>query len=77
MIHMRYQISTNDKQDFYMAFHGSDFYFSLWDLDQYLRNQCKHNPNLLAGEQLDAIEKVRDELREIMSEHGVDFNHIE
>jgi hypothetical protein len=74
---MRYQLATNDKQDFYMVFHGSDFYFSLWDLDQYLRNQVKHNPNKLSGEQLDAIEKVREQLNEIMSEYGVDFNHIE
>ena len=60
-----------------MAFHGSDCYFSLWDIDQYMRNHCKYNPSKLTGDQLDAIQKVRDELREIMSEHGVDFNQVE
>ncbi len=74
---MRYQLETNDKQDFYMALHGSDFYFSLWDIDQYLRNQSKYNPDNLSGKQLDAVDKVREELHEIMSEHGVDFNQIE
>jgi len=73
---MRYQISTNDKQDFYMAFHGSDFYFTLWEFDQdVLRKKIKYGENL-SKKQIDILEKVRDELYEIMSEHGVDFNHI-
>ena len=73
---MRYQISTNDREDFYLAFHGKDFYFTLWEFDQdVLRKKIKYDESL-TQEQLDIVEKIRDELYEVMSEHGVDFDHV-
>lgn len=64
-------------KNFWMAFHGSDLYFTLWDFDNdVLRNHIKYNPDNLSGKQLDLLEKIRDELYEIMSSHGVDFNSV-
>lgn len=64
--------------DLYMAYHGSDLYFTLWDLDQdYFRKNIKYNPRDLSDEQLIILEEARDELYKIMSEHGVDFDHVE
>jgi hypothetical protein len=75
-IKMRFQLSTNDREDFYMAFHGKDFYYALWELDQdVLRHKIKYDENL-TEEQLAIYQEVRDKLYEIMSEHGIDFEHI-
>ena len=70
-----YKIETSDKQDYYMAFHGSDFYYTLWDLDQSLRSKIKYNEKL-TDEQIKVLQDLRDELGELMYEHGVDFEHI-
>ena len=72
---MKYKIETTDKQDYYMAFHGADFYFTLWDLDQSLRSKIKYNDKL-TDEQIKVLQDLRDELNELMYEHGVDFEHI-
>jgi len=73
---MRFQLSTNDREDFYMAFHGRDFYRVLWEFDEdVLRAKIKYDESL-TDEQTELLEKVRDELREIMDDHGVDFSHI-
>ena len=72
---MRFKLETNDRQDFYLAFHGNDFYYCLWDIDQSLRSKIKYNETL-TDEQIKVLQEVRDELGETMSEHGVDFEHI-
>ena len=72
---MKFKLETNDKQDFYMAFHGADFYFTLWDLDQSLRSKIKYNDKLTA-EQIKVLQDLRDELSELMYEHGVNFDNV-
>ena len=72
---MKFKLETNDKQDFYMAFHGSDFYFTLWDLDQSLRSKIKYNDKL-TDEQIKVLQDFRDELSELMYEHGVNFDNV-
>lgn len=73
---MRFKLETNDRDDFYLAFHGKDFYFTLWEFDQdVLRKKIKYDESL-TEEQTAMLEKVRDELYEIMNEHGIDFEHI-
>jgi hypothetical protein len=63
--------------DLYMAYHGDDLFFTLWDLDQYLRTITKYNPDNLSDEQVDVADKARDKLYALMEEHGVDWNHVE
>jgi len=63
--------------DFYMAYHGDDFYSILWNLDQYLRNQIKYHSDDLGEEKEVALQSVRDKIYELMENHGVDFNHVE
>jgi hypothetical protein len=73
-----YTLQTKDEEDFYLAYHGKDFYWVLWDFAQdVLRHHLKHNPEDLTGEQLDIVEKISDRFYEIMNEHGVDFDHVE
>ena len=73
---MRFQISTNDREDFYLAFHGKDFYFTLWEFDQdVLRKKIKYDESL-TEEQTAIYQEIRDKLYEIMDEHGIDFNSV-
>ncbi len=74
---MIYTLQTKDEEEFYMISHGKDFYFTLWDFAQdVLRHHLKHNPENLTDEQYEIVEKIRDRFYEIMSEHGVDFDHV-
>ena len=64
--------------DLYMAYHGDDLYFTLWDLDQgFFRYHLKHNPTDLTEEQLEILQKGRDMLYELMEEYNIDFNKVE
>ena len=71
----KYKIETNDKEDFYMAFHGSDFYDTLWDLNQELRNTAKWGA-VEQGLDVDTLDHVGSMLHEFMSDHNVDFEHV-
>lgn len=66
---MKYQIETDDKQEFYMAYHGDDCYFALWDLDQWLRDEIKYNDK-------NDLQPVRDTLNKIMQDHNIDFENV-
>ena len=63
--------------DFYMAYHGEDFYFLLCDLDQYLRSQIKYHSDDLSEEKEAALQLARDKIYELMDNYEVDFNHVE
>ena len=71
---MRYKLETNDKHDFTLAFHGSDLYLSIYDMDKWLRNEIKHGN--ISSEKKDALQAARDELHNILSEHGVSTDMV-
>jgi hypothetical protein len=58
-----------DASDHLLATHASDFYLSLFDMDQYLRNILKYGHEFKSADE--ALEKVREELHEIMTERNV------
>jgi hypothetical protein len=63
--------------DVYMAYHGNDLYFILWDLDNdFFRKHIKYNPDL-TGKEYKLLEEGRDMLYELMEKYGVDFDHVE
>ena len=63
--------------DLYMAYHGTDFYFTLWELDQFLRTITKYNPDDLSEDVVDMADKVRDKIYDLMNDNDVDFNHVD
>ena len=63
--------------DLYMAYHGSDFYFTLWDLDQFLRTITKYNPDDLSEEVVEMADKIRDKIYDLMDDYDINFNHVE
>jgi len=46
---------------------------SIWEFDQYLRNEIKYTDNL-TDEQSEAYEHIREKLREILNENDVKLN---
>jgi hypothetical protein len=56
--------------DMYCAYHGMELYLVLWDLDQYLRDEVKHNDR-------EDLQEVRDKLHEYMEYWGVEFGRVE
>ena len=72
---LKYKIETSDKQDHWLAFHGSDFYHTLWDLDQELRSIAKYGAEE-QGLDVDTLDHVRSMIHELMTDNGIDFEHI-
>jgi hypothetical protein len=52
--------------DAQVALDGWKYRVAIWEIDQYLRNEVKYNESL-PGEVAEAYEKLRDEIREILS----------
>jgi len=52
--------------DAQVALDGWKYRVAIWEIDQYLRNEVKYNESL-PGEVGEAYEKLRDEIREILS----------
>ena len=59
--------SVEEAEDLRSAIDGYKWKGVAWDLDQYLRNKLKYNEDSLSGEVLDALEKVREELRDLIN----------
>ena len=60
-------------EDARVAIDGWNWQNAMWELDQHLRSEIKYNDKL-TGETQDAFEKVRDKIREILSNNHIDLN---
>lgn len=63
----------DEQHEYAMANKGIYMTNIIWDLDQWLRSELKYNGSITEI-QGNIYEKVRDQLRDIMSEHGLTFN---
>jgi hypothetical protein len=61
-----------DQHDFDLAVNGTKAQSALWEMDQYLRNELKYSDDR-SFEDLKLLQEVRDQLREIMFENGLNF----
>jgi hypothetical protein len=59
--------SVEEAEDLRSAIDGWKWKMVAWDLDQYLRNKLKYNDDSLSVEVLDALEKVREELNDLIN----------
>lgn len=46
-------------------------YIALWEFDQEMRRQIKYNTQEYNGDQLDALDKLRDKFYEILNDNNV------
>ena len=60
-----------DGDDFELAVKGGEFMLTLWDLDQWLRNELKHGS--LSDEKYESYDKVRTMLHDLMADYKVQF----
>ena len=59
-----------DKEEMESAINGWKWKMLVWDLDQHLRSELKHN-DALTGEAYEAVEKIRETLYELKNEIGL------
>jgi hypothetical protein len=46
-------------------------YIALWEFDQEMRSQIKYNTQEYNGDQLDALDKLRDKFYEILNDNQI------
>jgi hypothetical protein len=64
-----------DQPDFDLAVNGAKAQVALWEMDQWLRAQYKYMSDAEYSEdKYGTFEKCRERLREIMFEHGLNFD---
>ncbi len=62
-----------EQKEFEIASNGSKWLIAMWDLDQHLRANTKYAPDDMHEEAYKAYEEVREKLREIMNDSGLNF----
>jgi hypothetical protein len=62
-----------DEPEFKLALMGSSYHSVLWDLDQELRSDLKHNDSL-TDQEYEKVKLIREKLHELMREYGVSFD---
>lgn len=65
-----------ERDEFKLATNGTNYFCILWDIEQYLRSELKHNDKLTI-DQIEILDEIRDKLREFMSNVGVSFDDVE
>ena len=58
-----------DNQEFELATKASKMYCTLWELDNWLRQEIKYKDK--------ELDEVRDKLYELMKENRIDFDIVE
>ena len=71
--------SVEESHDARVALDGMKWKMAMWDLDQLLRSTTKYGASLVnpskeaTSDEIDTAEKVRDELREILTGYGLNL----
>lgn len=75
---MKAQLTFNlpDEQiEFNDAINGSNYRAIIWEMDQYLRSQLKHE-QLWDEKVHDKVQEIRDELQSILENHSITMDQI-
>lgn len=67
---MKVTIELEDDSEVYFAINGSNYWNTIWDLDQWLRAETKYNEEL-SEEKYDAFDLVREKIREFLNDNKV------
>jgi hypothetical protein len=63
-----------DDEQFMLAVKGKDMMMVLYEFDQHLRTETKYAPDTMSKEVYDSLVKVRETLRELMSNNNISFD---
>jgi hypothetical protein len=61
-----------EETEFKMAVNVSNYFTTLWDMDQWLRSEIKYNDRL-SEEEYKTFEKVREKLYVLLNENNITF----
>lgn len=61
-----------EETEFKMAVNVSNYFTTLWDMDQWLRSEIKYNDKL-SEEEYKTFEKVREKLYVLLNENNITF----
>jgi len=64
----------DDSEVHLLAVNAANLYSSLWDMDQELRKLLKYGNDLKTADE--ALERMREFLRETMADHGVSLDMV-
>ena len=68
---------NEDDARFYMICNAENLYWSLYDLDQELRDMVKYTDKAESQNlDIDTLDHVRSMLHGMMADHGIDFGHV-
>ena len=72
---LEFNLDESDDRDAHMrAVKSLDMALALWEMDQYLRAECKYGE--LSDDAYAATEKAREKLREILNENNLTFDEL-
>ena len=63
-----------EQPEFNFATQGSDWWNVCWRMDQWLRGNIRHAPDSMSDDELEAYERCREELREIINNSGLNLD---
>ena len=71
--------SVEESHDARVALDAMKWKMAMWDLDQILRSTVKHGVSITnrskeaSGEEMDVADKIREEIRDILSGYGLNL----
>ena len=69
---IEFNLDEPDDVEAHRKFTTLDYvYIALWEFDQEMRRQIKYNTKEYNGEQLDALDKMREKFHEILNENQI------
>jgi hypothetical protein len=63
--------SFEESEEIRLALDGGKWKQTVWEIDQYLRSEIKYANESVSEETINALEKVREELREIINSNNL------
>jgi hypothetical protein len=65
-----FTVEAESEYDLRVYTQASAMWSTIWDFDQYLRNEIKYSENI-TGEQMETYDKIREKLHELLNENDV------
>ena len=63
----------DDQSDFESAVNGYKWQLAVWDMNQYLRSVTKYAPDETSAEVVEALDKARDKLFNILNDYNLEI----
>jgi len=63
----------DEQSDFDSAMNGYKWELAVWDMNQYLRSVTKYAPDETSAEVVEALDKARDKLFNILNDYNLEI----